>query len=176
MQFSKPFYPIESTFANQTKQKESAESLQDKYSPNAVCFGCGPSNPRGLHIKSRPDGDYLVADWDPRPYHTAFEGYTSGGIIGILFDCHGNMTAAYALMRARGLAAPPGTVTASLSIKYLKPTPIGVTVHLRAHATKVEKGRVEVEGTLEEEGALTASMQGVYVAVKEGHPAFNKWS
>jgi hypothetical protein len=85
------------------------ESLQDRYSPNAVCFGCGPANPKGLHIKSRPEGDRLVADWLPGPHHKAFADFTSGGIIAMLLDCHGNMTAAYFLMKARGLDVPPGT-------------------------------------------------------------------
>ena len=53
------------------------ENLQDKYSPNAVCFGCGPANPKGLHIKSRPEGDHLVADWLPEPQHMAFAGFKS---------------------------------------------------------------------------------------------------
>jgi acyl-coenzyme A thioesterase PaaI-like protein len=152
------------------------ESLQDKYSPNAVCFGCGPKNPQGLHIKSRPEGETLVADWTPQPHHTAFSKFTNGGIIGVLLDCHGNMTAAYSLMKARGLDSPPGTVTAEYTVRFLKPTPIGSTLHLRAWPTKVEGDKVTVEGTVEAGGVQTVSMRGVYVAVREGHPAFDKWT
>lgn len=94
----------------------------------------------------------------------------------VLLDCHGNITAAYALMKARGLEAPPGTVTAELSVRYLKPTPLGPTLHLRARASKIDGDKVAVEGTIEVEGVQTASMRGVYVAVREGHPAFNKWT
>lgn len=151
------------------------ESLQDKYSPNAVCYGCGPSNPKGLHIKSRPHGEQLVADWIPGPQYTAFAGYTSGGVISMLMDCHGNMTAAYFLMKARGLDAPPGTVTAQLSITFLKPSPIGKNLHLSAYCTGIDGDKVHVEGSLEVEGVKTALMSGLYVAVKKGHPAFNKW-
>jgi acyl-coenzyme A thioesterase PaaI-like protein len=151
------------------------ESLQDKYSPNAVCFGCGPANPNGLHIKSRPEGDCLVADWLPESQHTSFSGFTSGGIISMLLDCHGNMTAAYSLMKARNLETPPGTVTAELSIRFLKPSPLGKELHLSAWCTGIEGNRVHVEGSLEVGGEKTASMSGLYVAVKEGHPAFHKW-
>lgn len=151
------------------------ESLQDRYSPNAICFGCGPSNPQGLHIKSRPEGEALVADWKPEAYHTAFSGFTNGGIISILLDCHGNMTAAYSLMKARGLNAPPGTVTAEYTVRFLKPTPLRGVLHLRAWPTKIEGDRVSVEGSVEVEGIQTVSMRGLYIAVKEGHPAFNKW-
>ena len=152
------------------------ESLQDRFSPNAVCFGCGPSNPRGLRIKSRPEGDELVADWTPEPHHTAFEGFVNGGIISILLDCHGNMTAAYALMKARGLKSPPGTVTAEFTVRFLKPTPIGRALHLKARAVRVEGDRVQVEGAVEVDSQQTVAMKGTYAAVKEGHPAFNKWS
>ena len=154
----------------------SMEGLQDKYSPNAICFGCGPKNTEGLRIKSRVEGEFVVADWTPAPCHTSFAGYTSGGIISVLLDCHGNITAGYSLMKSKGLGAPPGTVTSELSIRYLKPTPIGNTLHLKAHATKIEGSRVYVEGALEVDGVETVAMKGVYVAVKEGHPAFNKWS
>ena len=152
------------------------ESLQDRYSPNAVCFGCGPSNPRGLQIKSRPEGDYVVADWTPEPHHTAFSGFTNGGIMSVLLDCNGNITAAYALMKARGLDAPPGTVTAELTVRFLKPTPLGPTLHLKARASKIEGDKVTVEGSIEADGVQTAAMRGVYAAVRKGHPAFDKWT
>jgi len=117
-----------------------------------------------------------VADWKPKPYHTAFAGFTNGGIISTLFDCHGNMAAAYALMKSGSMRAPPGTVTAELSVRYLRPTPLGKVLHLRAQATEIVDGRVRVEGELRVEGTTTAVMHGLYVAVKKGHPGFDKWS
>ena len=150
-------------------------SLQDRYSPNGVCFGCGPANPRGLHIKSRLEGDRFVADWLPKSHHTAFVGVANGGIIATLLDCHGNATAAYSLMRARSLTSLPGTVTAELAVKFLKPTPMKKQLHLSAWCTRVEGDRAWVEGSIEVEGVKTAAMSGLYVAVKEGHPAFHKW-
>jgi acyl-coenzyme A thioesterase PaaI-like protein len=151
------------------------KSLQDEYSPNAVCFGCGPSNPNGLHIKSRPEGEYLIADWVPQPYHTGYPGFANGGIISVLLDCHGNMTAAYSLMKLRGLKSPPGTVTAELTVRFLKPTPVDRELHLKARATKIEGDRVNVEGSIEVNGIKTVVMNGLYVSVRQGHPGFDKW-
>ena len=151
------------------------ESLQDKYSPNAVCFGCGPANPVGLHIKSRPEGESLVADWKQDSHHTGYAGYANGGILSMLLDCHGNMTAAYSLMKAKGLESPPGTVTAELTVRFLKPTPIDRTLRLRAKATRIEGRKVSVEGSVEVDGVVTATMQGLYISVGEGHPGFEKW-
>jgi acyl-coenzyme A thioesterase PaaI-like protein len=149
--------------------------LQDKYAPNGVCFGCGPRNPEGLHLKSYPSGDSVVAEWTPGRHHVAFGSFGSGGIISVLMDCHGNWTAAYALMRTRHLSAPPGTVTAEYTVKFLKPSPVGEKWHLRARATKIDGDRVSAEGKLEVGGVLTATMTGYFVAVKKSHPAFYRW-
>ena len=76
----------------------------------STCFGCGPANEKGLRIKSLVVGDEVVADFTPEPHHLAFGGVLNGGIIGALLDCHSNWTAAYYLMKARGLETPPCTV------------------------------------------------------------------
>jgi acyl-coenzyme A thioesterase PaaI-like protein len=71
------------------------KSLQETYAPRSICYGCGPANPQGLHIRSFPEGDVLVAEWTPQPHHQAFPGALNGGIIGTLLDCHCNWAAAY---------------------------------------------------------------------------------
>jgi hypothetical protein len=43
------------------------QSLQEKYAPGNACFGCGPANPDGLHIRSFPEGDQVVAEWKRKP-------------------------------------------------------------------------------------------------------------
>jgi acyl-coenzyme A thioesterase PaaI-like protein len=149
-------------------------SLQDTYAPKGVCFGCGPSNPKGLRIKSRPEGAEVVADWTPEEHHSSFRGFVSGGIVSTLLDCHGNWTAVYALMKEGGLTTPPGTVTAELSIRFLRPTPMS-TLRLRAWPVKVEAGKVNVTGEVDVAGKPTATMTGLFVVVKEGHPAFHRW-
>jgi acyl-coenzyme A thioesterase PaaI-like protein len=152
-----------------------AASLQDRYSPQGRCFGCGPANDRGLRLKSRVEGDAVVCDFTPEPHHEAFPGMLNGGIIGALLDCHSNWTAAYHLMKARGADAPPCTVTADFHVKLKKPTPLGGPVHLRAQVAEAEGDRVVVEATLEAGGRVTATCRGTFVAVKEGHPAFHRW-
>ena len=154
---------------------ERRTSLQDLYAPNSVCFGCGPKNPEGLKIKSFPEGSGLVADWTPKPFHTAFSDFASGGIISVLLDCQGNWTAAYVLMRSRGLERPPGTVTAEYTVRFLRPTPLGSTWHIRAWPAKVEGNRVTVEGEVTVNGTATATVKGLFVAVREDHPAFHRW-
>lgn len=150
-------------------------SLQDRYAPNSTCFGCGPKNAKGLMVKSFPSREGLVADWTPEPHHAAFAGFASGGILSVLLDCHGNWTAAYALMKSRDLRRPPGTVTAEYTVRFLRPTPMDQTWHLKAWPTKVKGDWVTVQGEVSAGGRQTASMMGSFVAVKKDHPAFHRW-
>jgi hypothetical protein len=61
-----------------------SKSVQERYAPENICFGCGPANPKGLRIRSFEDGDDLVAEWTPEPHHEAFPGALNGGIVGAI--------------------------------------------------------------------------------------------
>jgi len=154
----------------------SDESLQDRYAPETTCFGCGPANAKGLRIKSRVEGDEVVLEWTPQPHHEAFPGFVNGGIIGVLFDCHCNWTAAYHLMRKAGATSPPFTVTAQYAVKLRKPTPSGGPLRLRAHVVESADDGAVVESTLEADGLVRANCRGTFVAVRAGHPAFQRWA
>jgi acyl-coenzyme A thioesterase PaaI-like protein len=153
-------------------------SLQERYGPHTICFGCGPANANGLRIRSFPDpahdGD-VVADWTPAAHHEAFPGVMNGGIIGTLMDCHSNWTAAYHLMRRRGADKPPTTVTADYHVRMLKPTPTDGPVQLRARVVHATDDRATVECELTANGETTATCRGTFVAVKPGHPAYDRW-
>ena len=151
------------------------KSLQETYAPNNACFGCGPANERGLHIRSFPSGDEVVADFQPEKYQEAFEGMLSGGIIGTLLDCHCNWTATYFLMRRVGADHPPCTVTADYTIKLLRPTPTDQPVRLVARVIEIKDDRAIVEGELIAHDKVTATCRGTFVAVKPGHPAYHRW-
>ena len=150
-------------------------SLQERYPRESVCYGCGPANPRGLHIRSFPEGDEVVADFQPEPHHHAFDNVLNGGVIGTLLDCHCNWTAAYHLMSRRGADKPPTTVTADYHVRLLKPTPTDSTVRLRAHVVESTDDRATIECELSAGGVVTATCRGTFVAVRPGHPAYDRW-
>src|SRR5947208_720615 len=64
-----------------------AKSLQEKYAPNNACWGCGPANTEGLHIRSFPKNGEVVAEWKPEKKYEAFDGVLNGGVIGTLLGC-----------------------------------------------------------------------------------------
>ena len=153
-------------------------SLQERFAPDGRCFGCGPANPIGLRIGSRPSDDdpaVLVARFMPQPGHEAFAGVVNGGILGTLLDCHANWTAAWHLMRARGADRPPTTVTLEYSIRMRRPTPSGVPVDLRAWIVDSSDDRATVEAEISSGGTVTATGRGIFVAVRPDHPAYDRW-
>ena len=154
------------------------QCLQERYAPHNTCFGCGPANPKGLHIRSFVSGgahDELVGTWRAEAHHEAFPGMLNGGIAGALLDCHSNWAAAHHLMKARGLETPPCTVTADFHVVLRRPTPTNGDITLRAHVASTEGDKVVIDATLEAGGKITCTCRGTFVAVKEGHPAYHRW-
>jgi hypothetical protein len=62
-------------------------AFQDQIPAN-FCYGCGPGNPVGLHIRSIWAGDEALCVFQPAPYHAAGPRHIlNGGIIATLIDC-----------------------------------------------------------------------------------------
>ena len=133
--------------------------VQDEYAPNSICFGCGPSNKDGLQLKSYRTRGGLQAVFKCDEKHQAFPGVINGGIIGSLIDCHGNWTA----------------VTAQYEVKLKRPTPFGTKLKLNSRVLALQDDRAEVIIELKADGKTCATGRGLFVAVKEGHPAYHRW-
>ena len=145
------------------------EVVQDYYPEDfAHCFGCGRLNRDGHHVRTEMEGDDGVARFTPRPEHIALPGFVYGGLIASLVDCHAISTAAAAVERAAGRkvgeAPAPRFVTGSLRVDYLKPTPLGPEIVLRARAREVGSRKVTVDVSVEVEGIQTA--RGEVIAVR----------
>jgi acyl-coenzyme A thioesterase PaaI-like protein len=143
-------------------------AVQDYYPEDfAHCFGCGRLNTHGHRIKTHTDGDETVARFTPEPYHTALPGFVYGGLIASLIDCHCVGTAAVAAMRAAGHEVgggpAPRFVTAALKVDFLRPTPLGVELELRARVKEATSRKAVVETTVSAGGTITA--RGEVVAV-----------
>jgi acyl-coenzyme A thioesterase PaaI-like protein len=150
-------------------------SLQEEYAPNSICFGCGPANREGLHIRSFPQGQTLVCEWMPDSKYQAFPGALYGGLVGSLLDCHCNWTASWHLMQKQGLGQPPSTVTAEYTVKFVKPTPSDRLLRMVARVVDAKERSASVFGELFADGELCATCSAVFVVVKPGHPAWGRW-
>jgi len=138
------------------------KAFQDYY-PESVahCYGCGSRNDHGHRIKTFWEGEESVTRYTPEPYHTAVPGFVYGGLLASLIDCHSTGTAAAAMYRAEGRemdSLPPFRfVTGSLLVKYLKPTPLGVTLEIRGRVKEIKGRKVVIESTVYAEVVATAS-------------------
>lgn len=148
------------------------EAIQDVYPDDlSHCYGCGRLNERGHQLKTRWDGDETVSVFKPKPEHTAIPGYVYGGLIASLIDCHGTGTAAAAAYREAG--REPGTepafrfVTASLNVRYLRPTPLGPVLEVRGRVEEIKGRKVVVSATLSADGEVCATGEVVAVQMPE---------
>lgn len=136
-------------------------SLQEQLFPDLPCFGCGPSNDKGLRLRSYPAGDdMVVAAFVPWPEHDNGLGYLNGGIISTVLDCHSAAAVTY-LAHRRGWRAlgdaPLPYVTAGLDVRYLRPSPLHAEVELRAHVVAATEDEMTAEAELHWEGKVRAT-------------------
>ena len=149
------------------------ESFQDQY-PDILshCFGCGRLNEHGYHIQSYWDGAESVAHFFPKPYHISIPGYVYGGLLASLIDCHGTGTAAAALYKAAKEQHPDAepntrTLTASLHVDYLKPTPLGVELEVRGKVKELKGRKVIIEEWIIANRVITVRGEVIAVQVPE---------
>lgn len=145
------------------------KAFQDFY-PDELshCYGCGRLNKNGLQIKSFWDDEETVAIFRPSAYHIGIPGYVYGGLIASIIDCHciGTASAAAYKSENRNMDTDPPLrfVTASLHVDYLRPTPLGVSLEVRARVQEIKNRKVVVAATLLAEGEICA--RGKVIAVQ----------
>jgi acyl-coenzyme A thioesterase PaaI-like protein len=150
----------------------SEKAFQDYYPDHlSQCYGCGRLNRFGLQIKSYWDGDETVCTFHPKPYHMAVPGYVYGGLIASVVDCHCTGTAAAAAYRAEGrdmgTEPPLRFLTGSLHVDYLRPTPLGVPLELRARIKEIKGRKIVVAATVLAQGEECARGEVIAVRVPE---------
>ena len=116
------------------------------------CFVCGPTNPEGLRIEFRMDGDVCRAKFTPGENHVGWDRMLHGGIMySALDDVMANWLF---LQGARGH-------TAKCEIRYRRPVPVGTTLELEGRLVK-RKGKLAVLT-----GSLTRADDDTEVAAAE---------
>ncbi len=145
------------------------KAIQDSI-PQNHCWGCGTLNPRGLYIKSYPEGNGAVCRFQPAAEHMAGPTHVvNGGIIAAVIDCHSICTAIVDAYRVAGreLGSEPllWSVTASLKIDYLAPTPISGPMELHARVRTASGRKRVVECTVRSGGRYCARAEVVAVEV-----------
>jgi hypothetical protein len=151
-------------------------AIQDTYGERFQhCWGCGPKNKDGLHIKSYPseDGTECICHVIPSDQYTGgVPDNLFGGMIAMIFDCHGTASAAWFSHKNKGLELTKDTVierfiTARLEIDYKKPTPMGKEITVKSRLEELTEKKAIVTMDLESEGSLRAQGRIITVKVKD---------
>lgn len=139
------------------------------------CWGCGPKNEQGIHLKSYPseDGQTCIAKFTPESKYTGgVPANLFGGMIAVLFDCHGTASAAWFKHQEKGLELTEDTVigrfiTARLEIDFKKPLPIDREITITTTVEEIGERKVIVNMEMVAEGELRAKSRMVAVGVKD---------
>lgn len=147
-------------------------AVQDSYPDDAAhCYGCGRLNELGYQIKTRSVDGGTVTEFTPEAFHIAIPGYTYGGLVASIIDCHSTGSAAIFAMQRDGIAVgsqpSPRFVTARLEVDYLLPTPLAAMV-LHGRLVEIKGRKVMVETDLSVDGTVTAKGSAVLVEIPEG--------
>ena len=139
------------------------------------CWGCGPKNDLGIHLKTYPveNGEKCICTYTPDTMYTGgVPANLFGGMIAVIFDCHGTASAAWFKHHDKGLELTEDTVigrfiTARLEIDFKKPLPIDAEVLVTATAEEIGERKVIVNMVMEAAGEVRAKARMVAVGVKD---------
>ncbi|MDY5842626.1 MAG: hotdog domain-containing protein [Peptoniphilaceae bacterium] len=95
-----------------------------------------------------------------------------GGMIAMIFDCHGTASAAWFAHHHKGLTLTKDTVigrfiTARLEIDFRAPTPMNEEITVTSHLEELGERKVIVTMEMAAAGALRAKARMVAVGVKD---------
>jgi acyl-coenzyme A thioesterase PaaI-like protein len=128
------------------------------------CFGCGELHPTGLHLVAEAgSGVDLTAKFTVTENHQGAPGLAHGGLLSLAFD--------EALGKLMWLIRSPA-VTARLETDFLKPVPMGTTLHITARITGQVNRKVytEAEGRLGgADGEIAVRAAALFVIVPMSH-------
>ena len=157
-------------------QNEYNIAIQDTYGQRFQhCWGCGPKNEDGIHLKTFPskDGSECICHVTPKKQYTGgVPANLYGGMIAMIFDCHGTASAAWFNHHNNGLALDENTVitryiTGRLEIDFISPVPMEHEITVSAVAEEIKEKKVIVNMIMEADGKIRAKAKMIAVRVKD---------
>jgi uncharacterized protein (TIGR00369 family) len=135
-----------------------------EHSAQNRCFGCGRTNPIGLHLDFFATEDQsvvclpVVADTYEGP-----QGLLHGGIVATLLD-----EAMSKSVRLRGFTA----MTRHMEVEYLRPVPSATSIRIEGRLTRSEGRKHWTEAKiLDEKSHTLATAKGLFVEIRSSRIA-----
>ncbi len=108
--------------------------------------------PVNLSVVEDPDGTHIEGDVCFGPAYEGPPGHVHGGLIAAMFD------------ELLGFAQQGPGFTATLTIRYLRPTPLNRHLKLRAAVERVDGRKRTIRGSCEVDGTVLAEAEGLFIA------------
>jgi acyl-coenzyme A thioesterase PaaI-like protein len=128
------------------------------------CFGCGESQPHGLHLATRAgEGVSVTAEFTVQPAHQGAPGLAHGGVLVSALD---------ETLGSLGWLLRVIAVTGRLESDFVRPVPVGSTLHIAAHCTAVAGRKIysTAEGRIGgPDGPLAVRADALFIEVKLEH-------
>lgn len=123
------------------------------------CFGCGDSNPKGLGLKLRLDGETLKTEFVPQEEHQGWPGIVYGGII---------LSLLYEVLENFHYYKGQSPMMKSVETRFCKPANIGEKIIAKSWADERDGREVHVEANLtDESGGVIAEGKAVLVILNQ---------
>jgi acyl-coenzyme A thioesterase PaaI-like protein len=128
------------------------------------CFGCGPAQSHGLHlVTTAGEGVSVTAEFTVQAAHQGAPGLAHGGVlVSALDETLGSLN-----WLLRTIA-----VTGRLESDFVRPVPVGATLHLAARCTAVAGRKIysTAEGRVGgPDGPVAVRAEALFVEVKLDH-------
>lgn len=129
--------------------------------PGYSCFGCSPSNERGLRMRFSEDGEEIVCAWEPEPQFAGYGGILHGGIQATLHDEIASWVVFVKLSTAG--------FTERLEMDYSNPVRIdGGALTLRSRLEKLEGNKAFIRTSLfDGKGKLGSESLAIYFTLPQ---------
>ena len=126
--------------------------------PENACFGCGPSNPKGLRLRFFREGDRLVCDTTFEKWFSNWPGYVTDHVVAQALDCMSEWTC----YDQTGQVGPLVRVITQSSHAVV----VGEPIHLVGYATHRSPELLTVRAELHQRGGLRAELESELRIVK----------
>ncbi len=128
------------------------------------CFGCGQDQAHGLHlVTTAGEGVSVTAEFTVRPAHQGAPGLAHGGVLATALD---------ETLGSLGWLLRTIAVTGRLETDFVRPVPVGATLHLSARCVAVAGRKIysTAEGRIgAPDGPLAVRADALFVEVKMEH-------
>jgi hypothetical protein len=131
----------------------------DSYRAEMSLVG-GTSHPFAPQLRMTQTGDGAYGSVTLGAACEGGPGLVHGGVLALLLD--------YALAWAAAVVARP-TMTGTMTLDFLRPTPLGVPLEVDARVVGSEGRKISVTGTISVAGETTVRSTGLFIALTQYH-------